>query len=61
VNVLRIDANERTGMTLAEFKYALRKIEELGVKDEDIVRVDVVFSLDSNGAPVRRVYVPVEK
>jgi len=46
-------------MTLGEFKDALEKAERYGVKDDDVLRV-TTFMAFSEGAPVKRVYLPVD-
>lgn len=60
MNTLRIESGNPDGMTLAEFKNALESAERYGVKNDDIVRVDVIMSFSLNDAPVRRVHIPVE-
>jgi hypothetical protein len=60
VNTLRIESTNDDGMTLAEFKKALETAERYGVQDDDLIRVDVLLSFSPNGAPVRRVHIPVE-
>jgi len=58
-SVLILEAQDRIGMTIAEFKAALRKAEQEGFQDNDIIRVDVFAAFSANGSPVRRVYIPI--
>jgi hypothetical protein len=58
-NTLRIETTNEKGMTLGEFKDALEKAERYGVKDDDVLRV-TTFMAFSEGAPVKRVYLPVD-
>lgn len=57
---VKFTADTEAGLTLGEWKKALEKAEQLGMRDDEVIRASVQISFSPNGALIHTLHIPVE-